>query len=108
MNRKEFLKALTIVTGVTITIPTLLLEKEKNVLVFDGVDSLLDLSKFYVYYDFTKPEYGIYDHKGLIIGWKDISGHSRDARILTSCDIRIINIKKIAISDKCDNLVEYL
>ncbi len=108
MNRKSFLQAITAAAGAMIITPLMLLKKEEKELIIDGIDQKLDLSKFDVYYDFTKPEYGIYNHKRQIVGWKDISGNGRDAHTPIAFGIDEINVKKIAISNKCENLVEYL
>lgn len=108
MNRRNFLQAITVAAGAMIAAPLMLLKKEEKGLVFDGVDQKLDPSKFDVYYDFTKPEYGIYNHKGQIVGWRDISGNGRDAHTPIAFGVDKINVKRFAISNQCESLVEYL
>jgi hypothetical protein len=78
MERRRFLQILGLAVSSIVTAPILLLKEKQNVICFDGTTGQLDCSTFDYHYDFTNPEYGIYNSRGEIVGWKDTSGNGRD------------------------------
>ena len=85
MNRKQFLQKIVILAGVGIITPQLLKkESSSKGLCFNGVDDKLNMSNFDCFYDFTNAQHAIFDIKGKIIGWKDISGNENHLKGLTT------------------------